>query len=130
MHYYKWVVGLSDGTNYKEYQGEIDTWQKLQTHITQNNLKITSLHCENNKGERFFIPSSGKKSYHLYNITDVNNKPTSYNMKRILSNTYPHGSKDDYFYTVIEAIYPNYIISLFLDEKTRTNYYIEIKDTT
>lgn len=66
-HFARWVVSLNNGEtivedtgNFKEVEGEISPWRKLDKYIDENGLKITSLAIQKN-GNIYNLPSQNPK---------------------------------------------------------------------
>lgn len=111
-----WQVGLSDGTTHYEGKGlfslitgENSPWLKLQKHLKEHALSITSLSLVFGS-RRFNLPSSGNNP--KFRMAYIAEKPIGYNFFRIYgvdSVGQTNGC------TVIEAIYQSYKLQVWVD---------------
>lgn len=132
----RWKIGLSDGTNYIEgnapfdvIQGELSPWLRLQDHIKDNNLTIKSLSLielfpDAQDNRTFNLPSAGKNP--KFRAFDMAEKPKDYNFFRMVAGDI--NSKDqtkiDTEFAVIEAIYENHSVQLWVDERNTRNCWV------
>lgn len=118
----RWKVGLSDGQTIIEdvtTKDKLSPWLSLQKYISENKLKITSLSLIN--GSRTFnLPSLGNNPKFRAFYTDK--KPLSYNFGRVIGLS---KSSEDMF-ARIQAVYENYILELWVDEKRPDNCWVNI----
>lgn len=132
IHNALWQVSLSSGETFYEEKGDyisvpgqLSPWQRLQKYIVETKTEITSLSLYTNDGRTFNLPSSGKNP--KFRPFSVSKKPIDYNMCRYLgqdiritgSKQETIGSSDHF--TVIEAIYPDYKLQVWVDEKNTRN---------
>jgi hypothetical protein len=122
----KWKVGLSDGTNYIEgnspfqyTDGELSPWLKLQRHIKENNLSITSL-CIVDEGRTFNLPSRGQNPKFRAFLNAE--KPIAFNFFRMIGGAVGGGNRD--LFAVAEAHYTDYKLQLWVDEKNTKNCWV------
>lgn len=139
-HHVLWQVSLSNGENffeekgeYKEIPGLPSPWQRLNKHIAENNLLITSLSLYTQDGRTFNLPSSGRDpKFRPFALAD---KPIDYNVSRYMSreldvvnNEVIKAVPSDWF-TVAEAIYPDHKLQIWVDEKnTRNSWVLVVKN--
>lgn len=128
-----WTVGLSNGEtlteekgNFQTITGELSPWQRLKSYIAKEGVTITSLSLYTASGMRWNIPSTGKNpKFHAFSLAD---KPLSYNMFRKMGGDIIDGSTGDLenvdMYTVIEAIYPDCSLQVWVDENTFNSWSI------
>lgn len=114
-----WKVGLSNGENYQEgikpfdvIKNELSPWLRLKDYIKKNNLKITSLCLEANE-KTFNLPSAGKNP--KFRAFQGLEKPLELNY--FMQIGWDMGSKDKDCFKVIEAVYNDYKLQLWVDEK-------------
>lgn len=123
----KWQVSLSNGETFFEgkgkfisVSGELSPWQKLGQYLKDNNLSITSLGLYTDFGQHFNLPAMGNNPK-FKEFKDIL-IPSEYKMHRKLSGEMVKGRtviKD--WFTVIEAIYPDYKLQIWVDEKNIKN---------
>jgi hypothetical protein len=118
-------VGLSNGDNFIEGSKpfdiipyELSPWLRLLQYLAEHDLSITSLSLIY-KDRTFNLPSSGSnpKFKAFYDAK----KPISYNFMRIVGGT--PGENTDLF-AVIEAVYKDYSLQLWVDEKNPENTWV------
>jgi hypothetical protein len=109
----EWKISLSNGKNFKEsdFDGENAPWLALKEYLEKENLKITSL-CLVDGNRTFNLPSSGNnpKFRAFINVS----KPIKYNFFRMLGSDIT--GEDRQLFSVIEAIYSNYKLQLWVNE--------------
>jgi hypothetical protein len=128
-HKAKWYVSLSNGeTHYEDKgifkvkEGEKSPWQRLDRYCIDNRLEVTSLGLYTDDGRRFNLPSAGNRPNFpiFYTLT----KPLDYACFRALTQGMSYlGAKPqkENLYTVIEAIYSNHKLQLWVDEDNINN---------
>ncbi len=118
----RFICGLSNGEDLVEgkgllssINGEDSPWWKLQKYLKDNNLRITSFYlsapsADGLRGDRHFIlPSSDPKF--------GGEIPLSYNcFRRFGGDVLGSGDKWEH-YAVAEAIYKDFKVQLWVDEK-------------
>jgi len=112
----KWFAVLSDTSLIiegvgicEEVGGEDSSWWKLQDHLEKNDLKIVGLGvmCD---GKRIQLPLDADKYNSFRNV--------------VLGSS---GTEVTEYYTVVEAIYKNYTIQIWIDEY-QNNINVKLKD--
>lgn len=123
----RWKVGLSNGENFVEGMGEFSfidgeqtPWQRLGAYIQTNSLKITSLAIEKD-GVIYNVPSQGKNP--KFRAFALSEKPLDYNFFRVFGTDMNRrglriGKPD--LYAVVQAIYNNYKLELWVDEQSNS----------
>lgn len=139
-HHVLWQVSLSNGENffeekgeYKEIPGLPSPWQRLNKHIAENNLLITSLSLYTKDGRTFNLPSAGRDP--KFAPFAMAEKPIDFNLCRyvgrehdIAGNEIQNTKVSDWF-TVAEAIYPDHKLQIWVDEKnTRNSWVLVVKE--
>jgi hypothetical protein len=122
----KWFASLSDGStvyeekgDFKTIKGELSPWQRLLKHL-DNGIKITSISLYTDDGKRFNLPSAGKNP--KFKEFAEAPKPTSYNFFRKAGADIMNGKAESYeVYAVIEAIYPDKKLQLWVSESNSNN---------
>jgi hypothetical protein len=131
-------VSLSNGEtffegkgDYQEIPGELSPWQRLTKYIAEKNLLITSLSLYTKDGQTFNLPSSGKNP--KFRPFEAAQKPLDYNLGRYMArehsfigNELKNTEVSDLF-TVIEAIYPEYKLQLWVDENNPKNCWVLVE---
>lgn len=124
-----WKIGLSNGENFLEgnipFQiivGEKSPWLKLQDYIKEKGLKITSL-CLVYQDRTFNLPSAGNNP--KFRAFSEIEKPLSYNFFRMLGSDL-NGTQND-LYSVIEAVYSDKKLQLWLNERNPNSCWVLIK---
>ena len=121
----KWIAGLSNGETIIEgegiaskVEGELSPWWKLQEYLKENNLTINSFYLACG-GQHFNLPSVNPK----FN----GEKPLGYNCFRMVQTDSLVGdnSKDE-LYICAEAIYKNYKVQLWVDEKDTRKCWVNV----
>ena len=124
-HNVRWSVSLSNGEtlfegrgDYKEIPGELSPWQRLQNHLVVVKAEITSmgLLCENYT--RYNLPSRGTNpKFHEFHSQE---KPLDFELRRkVGQDRTPQGEaigEPDLFTTAV-AIYPDYELQIWINEK-------------
>jgi hypothetical protein len=127
-----WLASLSNGQtfaegkgDYVEIKGELSPWQRLRRYIVDKRVEITSLSLYTRDGRSFNLPSSGRNP--KFRPFDVAQKPIDFILSRyfgrdldVVDNKIVGLSPSDHF-TVIEAIYPDYKLQLWVDENNTRN---------
>lgn len=119
----KFVCGLSDGENLTEGKGileripnEDSPWWKLQKHIKENRLEITSFGLW--AGDKHFnLPSRNPKF--------GGESPIGYNCFRRVESDMVSGGNTEW-YICAEAIYPAYKIQLWIDENDHNKSWVNV----
>lgn len=121
----QWRVGLSNGENFTEgvapfqvIPGELSPWLRLSKYLAENRVTITSLSLIAN-GRVHHLPSAGKNP--TFRAFFLSEKPLFYNFSRPIGGT--NGKIEDTF-ARIEAVYENYILQLWVDEKNPKNSWV------
>lgn len=125
-HEATWVASLSNGETahenkgeYKLVPGELSPWQRLVKYCHDNDVKITSLSLVDGWGRKHHLPSAGSNP--RFRLLDGIEKPVDFNQfKQVAGNvnkTTGEMTPDDFF-VVIEAIYADYKVQLWYDQKT------------
>jgi hypothetical protein len=130
-HKVKFKVSLNNGEtfyegkgDYVEIAGQLSPWQRLLKYTVDNKVEITSLSLYTDSGQTFNLPSSGKNPK-FKPFRDIQ-KPIDYDLKRYVAReldttringdlTLDNIAVSEWF-TVIEAIYPDYKLELWVDE--------------
>ena len=120
----RFICGLSNGEDLVEgkgllsiVKGEDSPWWKLQKYVKDNNLKITSFYLAY-KDRHFVLPSSDPKF--------GGEIPLSYNcFRRFGGDVLGSGDKWEH-YAVAEAIYEDFKVQLFVDEKECEKSWVNI----
>ena len=120
----RFICGLSNGEDLVEgkgllsiVKGEDSPWWKLQKYVKDNNLKITSFYLAY-KDRHFVLPSSDPKF--------GGEVPLSYNcFRRFGGDVLGSGDKWEH-YAVAEAIYEDFKVQLFVDEKECEKCWVNI----
>jgi len=109
----EWKISLSNGTNFIEsnFDGEKTPWLALKEYLAKENLKITSL-CLVDENRTFNLPSAGDNPKFRAFINAP--KPTDYNFFRMFGSDIT--GKEPELFSVIEAIYSNYKLQLWVNE--------------
>lgn len=123
---------------FQEVEGELSPWQKLIQYTIDKKVVITSLALYTQYGGTWSLPSSGKNP-HFHSFKEVE-KPIDFNYFHALAteaNIVPDDNKmvvdkstqkvKD-FYVVIEAIYPDYKLQIWVDElNVRNSWALAVK---
>ena len=124
----KWKVGLSDGTNFIEGEspfektrGELSPYLKLLQYLKEKELSITSL-CITDGKKTFNLPSNGKNP--KFRAFVNNQRPQGYNFFRMIGGNIGDGKGIREVFAVAEAIYSNYKLQLWVDEKNTDNCWV------
>jgi hypothetical protein len=120
----RFICGLSNGEDLVEgkgvlsvVSGEDSPWWKLQKYIKDNNLKITSFYLAY-KDRHFILPSSDPRF--------GGEVPLAYNcFRRFGGDALGSGSNWEH-YCVAEAIYEDFKIQLWVDEKECEKSWVNI----
>jgi hypothetical protein len=128
-HNVKWEVSLSNGKTFQEgsgdfivVAGELSPWNKLLKYIEENQVTITSFVLINDHGQTFHLPSAGKQP--KLRLFDLAEKPVSFKFgRRMASNLDLDGTDDDLF-TFATAVYPDYELSIYVDERNTSNCWV------
>lgn len=138
------IASLSNGQTVIEHKGHyawIDgqpsPWQRLIKYTIENKLTINSLSLFTPHGATYTIPpAGGKPKFTGYNKKDEV-KPIDFEVKRFLAREMTIGAKDNKaevektdiaeFYTIAEAIYPDFILQLWVDELDPRHSWVVIK---
>jgi hypothetical protein len=114
-----WGVSLSSGETFHEnkneysvIQGQPSPWLRLSSYIKTHNLKITSLFLYNDC-HRWNLPSAGNNP--RFSIFSEIEKPTSYRFFRKIGADI--SGEDQEQYAVIEAVYQDKKLQVFVNEK-------------
>jgi len=123
---FKWEVKTSNGFTFRE--GETETfakdidnnnssWLKLKEYLDLNGVTIVALYLIGENGQRYSLPfvDTDPKVRKFEN----NTPPVSFNFYRAFGSDLKPNSKMDY-YSVIEAIYIDKILQLWVDENNDT----------
>lgn len=124
----KFVCGLSNGEDLVEgkgilskVEGEDSPWWKLQEYIKENQLSINSFYLS--LGDRHFVLPSIKPKF-------GGESPIGYNCFRKYSGDVLGTGHDFEHYAVAEAIYEDYKVQLWVDEKEGEKSWVNIMSTT
>jgi hypothetical protein len=124
-----WKVGISNGENFTEgvYPFEFipnkkSPWLRLIDYLNLSDSKITSL-CLVYKDRTFNLPSAGNNP--KFRNFDVAEKPIKYDFGRVIG----VDKNGDDKYARIEAIYSNYKLQLWVDEKNPNNCWVLVIDS-
>ena len=133
-HKIKWTVSLNNGETFfedkgqfKMIPGELSPWNKLTKYLQENKLEITSLGLYTDKGHRFNLPSLGNTPKFQI-ISSKLITPLDYNYFHAQASEI--GVKDKEivgekevtdWYTVVEAIYSNCKLQIWVDENNPNN---------
>lgn len=134
-HTVKFQISLSNGETFfegkgpfKEIPGEKSPWQKVIDYLIDNKVEITSLALYTDEGRRFTLPHAGKNPKFTPQIKGDFVLPIDFNLFRYIEQDMkatPTGEITDRrtvtLFTVAEAIYPNYKVQLWVDEKDHNN---------
>ena len=120
----RFICGLSNGEDLVEgkgllsiVKGEDSPWWKLQKYVKDNNLKITSFYLAY-KDRHFVLPSSDPKF--------GGEVPIFYNCFRRFGGDVL-GSGDSWeHYCIAEAVYEDFKVQLFVDEKECEKSWVNI----
>lgn len=122
----QWKVGLSNGTNFTEnvvpfmvIEGELKPWKRLVKYVEENNLEITSL-CLTDGKKTFNLPSGGNRP--KFRAFQELEKPIGFNHFQMIGGHVNGG--DQQLFTVIEAIYSNKKLQLWVDEQNTDNCWV------
>jgi hypothetical protein len=124
----KFVVGLSNGENLTEGEGilsiipgEDSPWWKLQKHLKENGLKITSMSL-------YSKTEVGNRHYHLPNDTNKfdGEVPIGYNCFRRYSGDVLGTGQNYEHYTCMEAEYTDFKVQLYVSERDPDKVWINI----
>lgn len=134
-HNVLWQVSLSNGEtffegkgDYIEIAGEPSPWQRLYKYTIKNNLLITSLSLYTTDGRTFNLPSAGKAP-RFAEFSELE-KPLDYHVERHLAREHKvagmqaQETKISDWFTVAVAIYPNYKLEIWVDEKNTRNSWV------
>mgnify|MGYP001182323046 FL=1 len=120
----KFVCGLSNGEDLVEGKGilsivpgEDSPWWKLQKYIKENNLKITSFYLS--YGDKHFVLPSVSPKF-------GGQSPIGYNCYRRYEGDVLGSGQNYEHYAVAEAIYPDFKVQLWVDEKEGMKSWINI----
>lgn len=138
-HFVKWKVSLDNGENcyegkgnFQELAGELSPWQKLQKHITDNGLKITSLSLYTDCGKTWQLPSLGLNP--KFSEFSTGKKPDSFNFCRKIARDsnvvdfQAQKSRVVEWYTVAIAIYEGFEVQVWVDELNISNSWVVVKE--
>jgi hypothetical protein len=128
-------VSLSNGETffegkgeYQEIPGQLSPWQRLNKYLAENKLFITSLSLYTKDGRTFNLPSAGKCP--RFKFFAEAQKPIDFNFFRAISREMTFIGQEakeveisDWF-TVAEAIYPDYKLQLWVDENNTRNSWV------
>ena len=122
----KWFASLSDGStvyedkgDYKIIEGELSPWNRLQEYL-KNGIRITSISLYTDDGKRFNLPSAGKNP--KFKEFSEAEKPVSYNFFRKAGADVMNNKAQKYeVYSVIEAIYPDKKLQVWVSESNSNN---------
>ena len=128
-----WQVSLSTGETFfenkgrfEEIAGELSPWQKLQKYLAEAGAEITSLSLFTEDGRTFNLPSAGKNPK-FQEFTGLE-KPIDFQVWRKLASDICDGKVkidgNSEFYTVAEAVYPDYKLQLWVDELNIRNCWV------
>ena len=129
-HRVKFKVSLSSGETYYEGKspfenipGQLSPWQRLIAYTVTHKCLITSLSLYTEDGHVYNLPSAGKNPrFHLFR---ENKKPIDYNYFHSVATetnvTQEYGidkksQKVADWYAVIEAVYPDHKLQIWVDE--------------
>lgn len=122
----KWIAGLSNGETLREgvgitsyIPGQKSPWWKLQDYLKDNSLTINS-----------FYLSYKTRHYHLPSIEPKfgGKKPNSYNcFRKVRTDSLTGSSDNDELYICAEAIYDDYRLQLWIDEKNVNKVWVEVQ---
>ena len=120
----KFVCGLSNGEDLTEGKGILEIvsgqdspWWKLQKYIQENNLKIMSFYLA--YGDRHFVLPSVSPKF-------GGQSPIGYNCYRRYEGDVLGSGQNYEHYAVAEAIYPDFKVQLWVDEKEGMKSWINI----
>ena len=121
----KWQVSLSNGetiyegkNDYAFIAGELSPWNRLIDYISQWGFGITSISLYTDSGKTFNIPSAGKSpKFHAFSTAE---KPIGLNFFRKAGKDL-QGSEDFEHYAVIEALFEEYKLQLWVSEADGNN---------
>ncbi len=126
-HNVKWKISLSNGETFYEGKGKFkdisglkSPFQRLLDYTLDTKTYITSLSLYTDSGQSFNLPSSGNRP--RFNEFNNLSKPIDYNIfRKMAKNISKDGSEISDWFTVAEAIYPDYKLQLWVDEKNYKN---------
>lgn len=129
----RWQVSLSNGETlyegkggYKTIEGGLSPYQRLLEYLSANDLKITSMSLYTDSDQHFNLPSSGNNP--KFSEFGQLSKPGNYKMFRKVGFDISAGNKENVEeYSVIEAIYPEYKLQLWVDENNVKNCWVLIR---
>ena len=125
----KWKVSLNNGEtlyegkgDFIEIAGELSPWNRLLYYLDKTGSSITSLCLYTDSGHTFNLPSSGKNPK-FKEFSDIE-KPRRFNFFHKIAhdiNTSVRQTEITDLYAVIEAVYANYKLQLWVDELNSRN---------
>lgn len=135
----KWVAGLSNGETiiegvgrFSEKEGELSSWQQLQSYIVKEDLRINSLKVR-------VYAESGNRDFNLpSNNPKFNGEvPIDFNCERLIRSSISNSKFVAQNYTIkeeditqkyikIQAIFPSFIVSLLVDEFDTNQSWISV----
>jgi hypothetical protein len=128
-------VSLSNGETFFEEKGkfitipgELSPWQRLINYTAEKKLLITSLSLYTSDGQTFNLPSSGRDpKFRPFSLAE---KPIDYNYchylareHKVVDNEIVGTNPSDWF-AVVEAIYADYKLQLWVDENNTKNCWV------
>ena len=123
----RWTVSTSQGLNftegnapYVEILGEPSPWVRFKNdgHV------ITSLGMISSDGHIFNLPSAGKRP--KFSDFDTQEKPLGYEVWRKVASEII-GDREEVHYTVIEAIYQNFKLQIWVNDDNPSVSYSLVK---
>lgn len=135
IHNVNWQVSLSNGETFFEGKGkfaeipnEPSPWQKLIRYTAENRVLITSLSLITTDNRTFNLPSAGKSpKFREFSLLEA---PIDYQVSRHIAREHDYndgkisGSETTDWFTVAEAIYPDYKLQVWVDEKNTKNSWV------
>jgi hypothetical protein len=115
-HIVKWNVKLSDKTLYTEgvypFDGESSSWNVLEKHVADNNLQVIELWLSTDN-HTFYLNTAG--THPKFAAFRQVEQPSDYKVRRYLALDSQSGKEE--LYTVAIAVYPEYELQLWVNEK-------------
>ena len=134
-HNVKWQVSLSNGETFfegkgkfVEIPGEKSPWQRLIAYTAEHKVTITSLGLYTKDGRTFNLPSLGRNpKFREFSLLPP---PLDYDVNRHISREMDvtgkeiTGTKISEWFTLAVAIYPDFQLQLWVDERNTKNSWV------
>lgn len=124
----RWNVTLSTGESFSEGKGEFSSfagekspWNKLQDYLKQNNSKIVSLFLSTADNNYYLVKAGDYPNFSPFRSLK---EPIEYSVKRYFAQT---AGQENELCTVAIAIYQDYELQLWVDERNTKNSWVLVK---